>query len=295
MSKIIALVNLIRPGQWIKNLFLFVPIFFAGELTTIPKFLSVCIAFVAFCFVSSAVYVFNDLQDIEADKLHPTKNKRPLAAGQVTKGEGWITFALMGGIAFLLVYQTYNYSFTLIISSYLAINLAYSFGLKRVSIIEILIVSSGFVLRTIAGGMVANVEVSQWMVMMIFLLALFIALAKRRDDILVFKKSGNLVRKSIKHYSLEYINALLIMISGIIIVSYLMYVISPDVMLRFHSPYLYITSVFVVAGVMRYLQITLVENKSGSPTKILYSDNFIRIVVICWVVSFYFIIYRFAS
>lgn len=282
---------LLRTNQWIKNLFVFIPIFFAGELREMEKLKSVALAFCAFCFIASSIYIVNDLMDVEADRQHPEKCKRPLAAGLVSVNLAWGAFIVLLMLGSFCAFHTNSYLFGGIILSYFLINVGYSLGLKRLSIIEILIVSSGFVLRAIGGGIVADVEVSQWMLMMIFLLALFLALAKRRDDLLVSTKSGNAIRKSIQYYNLEYINALLIMMSGIIIVAYLMYVISPEVINRFHSKYLYITSIFVIAGVMRYLQITLVENKSGSPTKILYRDNFIRITLVLWVVTFYLIIY----
>jgi decaprenyl-phosphate phosphoribosyltransferase len=291
MTTLRNFVVLLRVGQWVKNLFLFIPIFFAGELQTIAKVRCVIGAFFAFCFVSSAIYVLNDLMDLQSDRLHPEKSKRPLAAGTIHASGAWISMVVLLLVGGLIAYLLDVTSFAIILGSYFLINVAYSLGLKRVSILEMLIVSSGFVLRTISGGVVASVEVSQWMLMMIFLLALFLALAKRRDDLLLHRSSGAKIRKVVEHYSLEYINSLLIMISGVIIVAYLMYVISPEVIDRFHSTYLYITSIFVIAGVMRYLQITLVENKSGSPTKILYRDNFIRIVVVLWVLTFYFIIY----
>ncbi len=291
MKSLLTIFNLLRSDQWIKNLFLFMPIFFAGELRHFEKLRGVTLAFLAFCCAASAIYILNDLMDIEADQKHPEKCKRPLAAGLVSSTKAWIAFLilLLGGVFFSWV--THNLLFAGILLSYFLINIGYSLGLKRLSIIEILIVSSGFVLRAIGGGFVAEVEVSQWMIMMIFLLALFLALAKRRDDFFIINSSGKPIRKSMEHYNLEYINALLIMVSGIIIVAYLMYVISPEVINRFHSKYLYVTSIFVIAGMMRYLQITLVENKSGSPTKILYRDNFIRIVLVLWIVTFYLIIY----
>jgi decaprenyl-phosphate phosphoribosyltransferase len=291
MKNLLTIFNLLRSGQWIKNLFLFIPIFFAGELQHFEKLRAVILAFFAFCCTASAIYMINDLKDIDSDRQHPEKCKRPLAAGLVSAGQAWTAFVvlLLGGIFFS--WASNSILFGGILLSYFLINIGYSLGLKRVPIVEILIVSSGFVLRAIGGGFVAEVEVSQWMIMMIFLLALFLALAKRRDDFFVPNASGKPIRKSMEHYNLEYINALLIMVSGIIIVSYLMYVISPEVINRFHSKYLYLTSIFVIAGMMRYLQITLVENKSGSPTKILYRDNFIRIVLVLWVVTFYIIIY----
>ena len=234
----------------------------------------------------------NDLRDIETDRLHPEKSKRPLAAGLVSKSVALsicIIFILAG---FGLVYEIANMTFLYIVLLYLGINFGYSFGLKHVGILDIMMVSSGFVLRTIGGGVVADVVTSQWMIVMIFLLALFLALAKRRDDLVVFMNSGNEIRRSIRNYNLEYVNGMLMMLSAVIIVCYLMYVISPEVMNRFHSHYLYLTAVFVIAGVMRYLQIALVENKSGSPTRALYGDAFIRFTVIAWVISFYIIIYR---
>lgn len=285
--------NLLRVNQWVKNLFVLIPIFFAGDFLNTSKLVDVVFAFFAFCFISSSIYIVNDLQDVEADRQHPEKLKRPLAAGAVKVRIAQLIFLVLLIIGIWFSYQTLSLAFGLVLLSYFVLNIAYSLGLKRLSIVEILIVSSGFVLRVIGGGIVANVEVSQWMLMMIFLLAIFLALAKRRDDLLLTKNSDLVVRKSIRYYNLEYINALLIMMAGVIIVSYLMYVISPEVINRFHSKYLYVTSIFVIAGVMRYLQITLVENESGSPTRILYRDNFIRITVLLWVATFYLIIYRF--
>ena len=283
--------NLLRIEHWIKNLFLFIPIFFAGEFLNADKLGQVAIAFFSFCCTASAIYILNDLMDVKSDRLHPEKSKRPIPSGLVSVSTVWVIFTILILVGVLISFQFTHQSFIILLGSYFLLNVGYSLGLKRVPILEILIVSSGFVLRAVGGGLVADVEVSQWMLMMIFLLALFLALAKRRDDLLLFGKSSKSVRVASEHYNLEYINSLLIMVSGIIIVAYLMYVISPEVINRFHSKYLYITSIFVIAGMMRYLQITLVENKSGSPTKILYRDNFIRIVVMLWVITFYFIIY----
>jgi len=283
--------NLLRVEHWIKNLFLFIPIFFAGEFLNVSKLGQVAIAFFAFCCVASAIYILNDLMDAESDRLHPEKSMRPIASGLISPSKAGVIFTTLILVGVWVSFQFTHQSFVILLGSYFILNVGYSMGFKRIPIVEILIVSSGFVLRAVGGGLVADVEVSQWMLMMIFLLALFLALAKRRDDLLLFGKSSKSVRAAAEHYNLEFINSLLIMISGIIIVAYLMYVISPEVINRFHSKYLYITSIFVIAGVMRYLQITLVENRAGSPTKILYSDNFIRIVLAIWVITFYFIIY----
>jgi len=292
MRKMFALLKLFRPDQWVKNLFLFIPIFFAGELDDTTKLKTLGISFIAFSFIASAIYIINDFKDIDKDREHPEKRRRPLASGAVSKPLGLVFFVILLVAGVIFSYFTQSTPFYVIIACYLFLNVGYTFGLKKVSIVDILIVASGFVLRTIAGGVVVDVDISHWLIIMIFLLALFLVIAKRRDDLLVFKESGNIMRKSIEQYNLEYINSLLIMISGIMIVAYVMYVISPEVEARFNSSYLYFTSVFVVAGVMRYLQITFVDNKSGSPTKILYTDNFIRVVVLGWILSFYIIIYQ---
>lgn len=292
-SILISLIKLLRPGQWVKNMFLFIPAFFAGILFNVEILLQVSLGFFAFCLAASGVYIINDYRDIEADRNHPEKCHRPLASGEVSPMQAILTMIILfsSGLAVSLWINIWFFSIVLI---YIAINLGYSYGLKHISILDIFLVASGFLLRTIAGGIVANVPLSQWLVIMIFLLALFLALAKRRDDLIIGLQSGKLMRKSVQHYNLDFTNACLTMLSGIIIVSYIMYTISEEVTLRLGN-HLYFTSIFVIAGIMRYLQIALVENNSGSPTKLLYSDNFTRFTVLGWILSFFIIIYIYQS
>ena len=285
----LSFLRLLRPGQWAKNAFLFIPAFFAGGLLDPYVFSRLAVAFVCFSGVASSIYVLNDYRDIESDRQHPTKCKRPLAAGEVSPAVALAAMAIIAAGALMVAFWLDIYFFTVLLV-YTTLNIAYSFGLKHLSIIDILIVAFGFLLRTVAGGMVADVPVSQWLVIMIFLLALFLALAKRRDDLLVGESSGRLMRRSVKNYTLEYVNACLTMLAGIIIVSYLMYTISDEVISRLGN-HLYFTSVFVIAGMMRYLQISLVENNSGSPTKLLYSDRFIQFTLLAWMMSFAVLIY----
>lgn len=286
---IISIIKLLRPEQWVKNMFMFIPAFFAGTLLNFEVFIQVSLGFFAFCFAASGVYIINDYRDIEADRNHPEKCHRPLASGDVLPIQGLTAMIILFFVG-LSAALWINVWFFCIVLVYIALNLGYSFGLKHISILDILIVASGFLLRTVAGGIVANVPLSQWLVIMIFLLALFLALAKRRDDLIIGLQSGKLMRKSVQHYNLDFTNACLTMISGIIIVSYLMYTISEDVTNRL-GDHLYFTSIFVIAGIMRYLQIALVENNSGSPTKLLYTDNFTRFTVLGWILSFFIIIY----
>jgi decaprenyl-phosphate phosphoribosyltransferase len=283
-------IKLIRPHQWIKNLFIFVPSYFAGNLFQEKNFTLLLAGFSAFSMVASAIYILNDYRDIESDRLHPKKKTRPLASGKVKPGIAFLimcVFILSGlSLAYLI-----NKPFLSLLSLYLILNIGYCFGLKNISLVDIFIVASGFLLRALSGGLVIEIHISQWLVIMVFLLALFLALAKRRDDILMYINSGKVMRKSIKSYNIDFTNSCLTMISGVIIVAYLMYTISPEVTSRMKSEHIYFTTVFVMAGIMRYLQITLVEENSGSPVKVLYSDKFIISTIIGWLLSFYIIIY----
>jgi 4-hydroxybenzoate polyprenyltransferase len=283
-------IMLMRPHHWIKNLFLFLPLFFAGDIFNIPDLLKTGFGFLAFSFIASSIYIINDYKDIEADKKHPEKCNRPLASGTVSKPAALILCVgcLLAGALVSLILPP---KFIFILALYFIINLTYSFGLKNISILDIILLSAGFVLRVKAGGVIASVAITQWLNIMFFLLALFMATAKRRDDILLKLQSGSDMRKSVKGYNLEFMNVVLSLLAAIIIVSYLIYTISPEVMQRWKTYRLYYTSVFVIAGLLRYLQITFVENNTGSPTKLLYKDRFIQITLILWVLSFYVIIY----
>lgn len=282
--------KLLRIKHWIKNLFLFIPVFFAGELFVYGHYLNLLLGFFSYSFIASAVYIINDYNDIEADRKHPKKKERPLASGTVSIRLGFVLFILLITFGFYFAFSI-NPWFLIIVSIYFFLNIAYSFGLKNISILDLFIVASGFLLRVVGGGVITNIFVSEWLIIMVFLLAIFLGLAKRRDDILMFNQSGKVVRKASQQYNLDFTNACLTMLSAIIFVAYLMYTISEEIIQKFQSHYVYGTSIFVLAGIMRYLQITLVENNSASPTKVLYTDKFIIITLIGWIVMFYMIIY----
>jgi len=283
-------INLLRVKQWAKNLFLFIPLFFAGDLFDINKILLSSLGFLAFSFVASSIYILNDYRDIEADRIHPEKSKRPLASGAVQKSTAIIILFICAIIGFGLAYSI-NIKFLFIVCLYFIMNLAYSFGLKHISILDILIIAVGFVLRVKAGGAVTEIYVTQWLTIMVFLLALFMAIAKRRDDLLLAQRMHKEVRKSAKSYNLDFVSACLALISAVAIVAYIMYTISPEVINRLGTHRLYYTSLFVIAGIFRYLQLAYVQNDTGAPTEVLYKDKFIQITILLWVASFYFIIY----
>jgi decaprenyl-phosphate phosphoribosyltransferase len=286
------LVNLLRIKDWAKNLFLFIPLFFSGELFNTTKISSLVIGFFAFSFVASSIYIINDYRDIEEDRKHPAKLNRPLASGRISKKNALIICILLMILGFFLSYlANTKLKFTFVLSIYFFLNLAYSFFLKTIPILDIFIVAAGFVLRIKAGSVIAFIQVSEWLIIMVFLLALFMATAKRRDDLLLKISSGIDMRKSAKGYNLEYLSTIITLICAVIIIAYFMYTMSPEVILRLGTYRLYYTSIFVIAGVMRYLQIIFVNKESGSPTNILYKDRFIQITILLWIGSFYIILY----
>lgn len=285
-----SVIQLIRVRQWVKNLFLFIPSFFAGHLFKTEELLMVGIGAFAFSLVASGVYVINDYRDRFVDRMHPTKKLRPIASGEIGTTSAWVLIVLLV-TAGLFIAATLEMTFFYILVSYFILNLGYSFGLKNIPILDLFIVSIGFLLRIYSGGVIADLPITHWLSIMILLLALFLIIAKRRDDILINAKNGCVIRKSTQSYNLDFINSCITLLSAVVIVAYIMYTVSPEVTERFNSDYLFITTIFVIAGIMRYLQITFVENRSGSPTRIFVKDKFILITIAGWILSFYLIIY----
>lgn len=282
--------QLLRFKDWAKNLFLFIPLFFSGEIFIYSKILSIAEGFFAFSFVASSIYIINDYTDIESDKKHPEKRYRPLASGKARKDLSLLLTMFLFVFGFLIAYHI-NFSFFLLLCIYFLLNIGYSFKLKHIPILDIFIIAIGFILRVRSGGVIANVGVTIWMNIMVFLLALFMAAGKRRDDVLLTLSSGVNMRKAIEGYTLEFLNVLIAVLSAVMIVSYFMYTVSNNVIVRAGTHRLYITSIFVMAGIIRYLQIIYVDSKAGSPTKILYRDRFIQVCLILWMISFYLLIY----
>lgn len=285
-----AYIKLLRPKDWAKNIFLFIPLFFAGEIADATKLFQVLLGFIAFSAAASSIYILNDYRDIEDDRKHPVKKFRPLASGSVSKNVALLIAISLVAFAFTLAWFIRD-KFLFVLVIYYIINLGYSFGLKNISILDIVLLASGFVLRVKAGSVISQVALSEWIIIMIFLLALFMAIGKRRDDVMLKLTSGQDMRKSIKGYNLDFLNTLIALICAVIIVAYFMYTMSDEVMQRYGTHRLYYTCLFVMAGIMRYLQIIFVLADSGSPTKILYKDRFIQIVLLLWAASFFAIIY----
>ncbi|MDN5554476.1 decaprenyl-phosphate phosphoribosyltransferase [Prevotella sp.] len=290
-----AYLKLIRPKQWIKNFFVMVPLFFGGELFNLKSLIAGAITFLAYSFAASSIYCYNDIHDVDDDRRHPAKCHRPVASGSVSILRAYILMVLMillsmGCIVFL---PENNLETGGVILFYWLLNLAYCVRLKRYAIVDVCIVAFGFVLRLFAGGFASDIVLSKWIVLMTFLITLFMSFAKRRDDVLRMEETGEAPRHNTIRYNLTFINQAITITASVTLVCYIMYTVSPEVIENFHTDYLYLTSVFVLLGLLRYIQLAVVDEESGDPTKIILKDHFTQLVVFAWLVSFMIIIYVF--
>lgn len=288
--KILSIIKLMRMHQYIKNIFIFAPLFFMIKISDLVLLANTTIAFIAFSLTASAVYILNDYNDIKEDRQHPKKKYRPLASNAIGKIEALIIMAVLFIIGFSIMASLSLEAFA-ILAIYVLMNIAYIFRLKHVAILDISIIAIGFVLRLFVGSVVTGIGLSMWIVIMTFLLALFMALAKRRDDVLIYLDTGKKMRKVVDGYNLEFLDNAMAIMGSVIIISYISYTTSPEVLLRVGSEYLYLTAFFVIVGIMRYLKIVFVLKNSGSPTSIVAKDFFIQLLLIGWVVSFAWILY----
>ena len=275
------LYKLIRPKQWVKNVFVLLPLFFSGNLFDWPLLSGALLTMLAYCFIASSVYCYNDIVDVEADRRHPVKCKRPIASGAISVRMGYALMALMfllsmGMVALLSINRLQVGGVFLF---YYVMNLGYCAKLKQYAIIDVCVVAFGFVLRIVAGGEACDVLLSKWIVLMTFLLTLFLSFAKRRDDVLRMNKTGEAPRKNTIRYNLTFINQAITITASVTLVCYIMYTVSPEVAEHFNNEYLYLTTVFVILGLLRYIQIAVVDEKSGDPTKVVLHDRFTQLII----------------
>lgn len=282
---------LIRVHQWVKNGAIFMPLFFHGQLFDLPLFLNAFWAFLGFSFITSSIYVFNDLLDVEEDRQHPEKKFRPIAARTISEKDAKFLILILTSLAGIIFYIMFsNVWVWLCVFLYFWQNILYTVWLKKVALVDVVIISLGFIIRIFLGSAATNVFLSHWIIIMTFLLALFLAFAKRRDDILLSNSTGVKHRSNIDGYNLEFLNAAIIISSATVIVAYIMYTTSNEVILR-TGKNIYLTSFFVVFGIFRYLQVVFVKQQSGNPTKVFLKDTFLQLIMLGWLVSFGIILY----
>ena len=268
--------------------------FFGGELFDTHSMWLTALTFLAFSLVASSIYCYNDIVDVDADRSHPVKCHRPIASGAISIRMGYtlmvLTFVLGIGVMLLLPPEVKSQVMAVVVFYYV-LNLSYCSKLKQYAILDVCIVAFGFVLRILAGGFACELALSNWIVIMTFLLTLFMSFAKRRDDVLRMNETGEAPRKNTVRYNLTFINQAITITASVTLVCYIMYCVSLDVVERFDTPYLYLTFVFVLLGLLRYIQIAVVDKKSGDPTKIILRDHFSQIIVVAWILTFLVMIY----
>lgn len=286
-------IRLLRPKQWTKNFFVMLPLFFGGRLFDEQAFIAGLITLLSYSFAASSVYCFNDIHDVEDDRRHPMKCHRPVALGAipVAVAYGLMLLCIVLSMLCLLLLPTHRLETGSVILFYWLLNLAYCARLKQYAIIDVCIVAFGFVLRLLAGGLATHVLLSKWIVLMTFLITLFMSFAKRRDDVIRMERTGEAPRKNTIRYNLTFMNQAITITAGVTLVCYIMYTVSPEVIENFHNDYLYLTSILVLVGLLRYIQLSVVDQKSGDPTKVLLKDRFTQLIVAAWLLAFLLIIY----
>jgi 4-hydroxybenzoate polyprenyltransferase len=290
MHKLKAYIQIARPHQYLKNGFVWLPLFFGHKLQDVQAIIQTLYAFIAFCLAASGIYILNDVKDVNEDRKHPIKKKRPLTSGTLKQKEALIYMFLLLFLAIAFSFFCLPKNFLLVLGAYLVLNFSYTVYLKQHTIIDIVCIAIGFVLRIFGGGTAAYISISRWIVIMTFLLALFLALAKRRDDLLL-AADGFITRKTVDGYSLEFISTSMAIMASVTVVSYILFTVSPEKIAEYHTDKLYLTSFWVILGLLRYLQLTLVEQQSGTPTSIFIKDFFLKVVVFLWLINFYVLIY----
>jgi 4-hydroxybenzoate polyprenyltransferase len=281
----LLLLKQLRPKQWTKNLLLFAAPLFSISSIHLYELVKVTIGFWLFCFVSGSIYILNDYVDREADRIHPEKKYRPMAAGVLNP-----TIALLFGAFLLLCSFVVAYklgaSFLGVLWSYLLLNVLYSFKLKHIVIIDMMVIAAGFVLRAVAGGLIIHVPFTPWFLLCILWLALFLATSKRRHELYLFGKQEGETRKVLQHYSLDLLNQLNTIVTTATVMCYALFTFTSH-----HTVYLMWTIPLVIYGIFRYLYLIHMEGKGGTPEKVLLSDRHILVTVILYAVSVFFILY----
>ena len=288
MAAVNALIELARPAQWIKNGFVLLPLFFAHALFDRSALLGAALATIAFCLAASAVYAYNDMRDAERDRLHPDKHQRPIARGTITPRTA-LAFAAVLCVAALLVAAATNADVVAVIAIYLAVQWAYSQGLKRIAWLDVGIVASGFALRILAGGLAANVPLTPWILVMGFLLALMLALGKRHGDLVHVTDPGG---RAAARYDVTTIQWVLAGLSGAVLVAYVFYAISPEVVARHSHRALAWSTPWVVLGVLRYLFLVFKRGAGGDPSRLAVRDPFLLCATLGWLITLTWVLYR---
>ena len=278
---VVAFVKAVRPKQATKNLFVYTALVFAGQLFHVSQFLRATIGFLLFTAVAGSIYLLNDLQDVEQDRQHPKKCKRPIASGSLPIPLAWVGFVLLGlcgtGAGFLL-----SPRFGLTLAAYFVLQIAYCFRLKHIVLLDVFTVAIGFVLRTASGGFAIGVPVSPWLMLFSLQLALFLGFGKRRQELVLQGENAGKTRAILSEYSLPFLDPMIVIVSAVTIVCYSVYSVDSPTALT--HPHLWVTVPFIIYGVCRYLYLVYQKGWGGAPDEVLLKDRGLLISVILWFV-----------
>ena len=276
----LALFAALRPRQWVKNVFVFAALVFAGRLTDPPAVIRVAATFLIFCVLSSAVYLINDVRDRDADRRHPTKRRRPIASGEIGTGTASAVSVVLA-VAALFAAFSLSPQLGEVAAGYLVLNLGYSFGLKRVVILDVMMVATGFLMRALAGAVAIDVAISRWLVLCTGLLALFLGFVKRRQEVAA-SEDGSATRPILKEYSLPFLDQMISVVTGATVVAYSLYAFSPEVAQKLGTTHLGLTIPFVLFGIFRYLYLVHQRGIGENPTLVVMTDGPLLVDILLW-------------
>ncbi len=285
-----VLLDSMRVRQWIKNLVIFAALVFSQTLTESQRLGRAAAAFAVFCAVSSAVYILNDILDLSRDRLHPTKRSRPIAAGELSPAQAAAAACVLVAIA-LPVSWALSPVFALLVLLYLSNNILYSIWLKRVVIVDVMIIASGYVIRAVAGGVVIDVAISAWLILCTILLALFLGFTKRRQELAQLDTDAPSTRAALRDYSVAFLDQMIAIVTSATVVAYALYALSPDTHAKLGTPYLSLTIPFVLYGIFRYLYLVHQRRMGESPTGAFYADKPLFINVVLWAATAVAVLY----
>lgn len=284
--------SLFRIPQWIKNLFVFVPIMFAQKLFDSGYFITALEGFLIFSLTSSIVYTINDTVDAEADKLHPKKKTRPIASGKISKG-GAVTAAIVLAAIVITSLTFYNLHFIISVASYLLLNILYSFYLKHVVLLDVFSIAAGFMLRVVGGAFIIDVEISSWLILTTLFISLFLGVMKRHSELVRFKNSDNAdTRKVLAFYSTDFTTQMATVSASAVIICYALYTVAERTVSVFHTENLIYTTPIVVFGIFRYMFLVYMNNQGENTTRVMLTDRAMIATVFIYVFVTAFIIYR---
>jgi 4-hydroxybenzoate polyprenyltransferase len=280
----------LRPAQWTKNGFVFAALIFSRSLMDWQRVALVTTAALLFCLTASALYLFNDVLDAAEDRNHPVKRRRPVASGQLSPTVALGTAGLLG-LPALAAAWFLDHQFFMVLAAYAAVSVLYSTFLKHVILLDVFVVAAGFVLRVIGGGVVIHVEISPWLIVCATLLALFISLCKRRQELVLLGDNASDHRPTLMYLSPYLLDQMIGVVTASTLMSYCLYTLSEDAASKFPGKRLELTVPFVLYGIFRYLYLVHQHEEGGSPTRLVLTDPVLVAVVLLWAASAILIIY----